>query len=85
MSNSIRGTISNFMDGGSPIDATWRVDLVGNVNTDDATISPLDNGALNAATLYGGSNTTVPTGISGEFDHTFSNGTVVGAFGATKQ
>jgi hypothetical protein len=91
VSNSIRGAISNFMDGGQSIDATWRVNLVGAIVTGvDAIVPPTgadavaDNGLV-SATIYGGDADTAPTAVSGEFDATFNNGEVIGAFGARKQ
>ena len=87
VSNSIRGTISNFMDGGQSIDSSWSVALQGSFNAGDGTINPLANGPLDAAKFYGGANDNdaVPTGIAGEFSHDFTNGEVIGAFGARKQ
>ena len=87
--NKISGMISNFRDGGSPIDATWRVKL-GAID-----FSTSNNGAFGGDTdlwsgqFIGGSGTTAadvtaPTGVAGEFTHEFDNGEVIGAFGATR-
>ena len=88
LQNRISGTISNFMDGGVPIDATWSVDL------DAINFSASTDGSFGgnnddwSGQFVGGSDGTTPKppdGVVGEFSETFSNGRVIGAFGATKQ
>ena len=53
VSNSVRGTISNFMDGGQSIDSTWSVALQGQIGS-NAAVTVAENSTLRAATFYGG-------------------------------
>ena len=83
--NRISGMISNFTANGAPIDATWRVKL------NEINFSASSDGSFGAdadawsGQFFGGTETTAPTAVAGEFDRTFDNGEVIGAFGATKQ
>ena len=87
--NRISGMISNFRDGDSPIDATWRVKLGAidfSSSTNGSFADPLDSWS---GQFIGGSGdsadvVTAPTGVAGEFTHVFDNGNVIGAFGATR-
>lgn len=99
--NSIGGTISNFMDGGQPIDSGWSVTLnriggaggsgsfSGGEFTGGTTAGGSAAGTWSGA-FYGdhaevGGATPQPSGVAGEFTAGFYNGDVVGAFGASKQ
>ena len=91
--NRIKGTISQFMDGGQLIDPAWSLSL--DRNDDDDNLSGGDfsgdtsgggpKGEWNGK-FYGGANdgTSQPTGVAGKFTGSFGNGRVVGAFGATQ-
>ena len=98
LQNTISGTISNFMDGDNPIDASWMVNLnKTNINSVGTTANGTTTGAgawnalfFGTAAIDGnlnkaGNQSTLPPHIAGRFDAKFSNGAVVGSFGATKQ
>ena len=103
--NSIGGTVSDFMDGGRPIDSGWSVTLnrigggTGGTGTFDAAAGTFTEGTTAGgdaagtwsgafygdATVGGNGVTPQPGSVAGEFTAGFHNGSVVGAFGATKQ
>ena len=85
---TVKGAITNFMHDGDPIDATWRVSLDGTISQNTGTFA---NPGNSVSGRFYGDDTAVdnveplPTGVAGEFNATFSNGHVIGVFGATKQ
>ena len=83
--DTIGGTISRFMHNGRPIDPAWRVTLEADLSlAGDGTFTGMANvdGDF-SGTFHGPSTDAMPTGVSGQFDTTFDNGNVIGAFGAT--
>ena len=94
--NSITGTISGFMDGSSVIDKDWMVTLEkgtiepGGGITAGVTKATGKDGDW-AGAFLGGSDTgqatdhVMPSAVTGTFDAHFTNGHVVGAFGAYEQ
>ncbi len=114
--NRVHGEITNFMSGGSPVDESWSVSLMGSADsgpgmkavsfdpsdlTDEVFVGNTagDKGApagkwegtfagptMKPAPTEGNPNNMAPIrpgGIVGEFNGNFTNGYVVGAFGAT--
>ena len=89
--NTITGTIDSFvLSGGEEND--WSVDLDGTITPSDATASGTANGEDGSfsANFHGpnvdaDSDPIQPHTVVGEFNSTFSNGSVAGAFGARKQ
>ena len=92
--NKISGTINNFMLSGHDQGPGWSVTLEPSAITPaDASVAPGvakgggDEGSY-SATFHGGDDTSgsavQPTSVVGEFNAFFSNGSVAGAFGATK-
>ncbi len=96
---SISGTVSNFRnDGSDMIDSMWSLSLnrakLGDGSTYTNTFTG-DTGSGDKGQWTGGffgpppagddANTDYPTGAAGEFTGHFSNGHVIGAFGATKK
>ena len=88
--NSITGTINNFMLSGHDTGPGWSVSLEKDTDTRDGTPSGVAKGGgaggNYSATFYGGNTTDdeAPDAIVGEFNAFFSNGSVAGGFGATK-
>ena len=95
--DSISGTIQNFMDNGQMIDAGWLVKLNKIQGTDNFNVTQgtftggetTGDGTWSGG-FYGVTDTnttphTLPSGVAGEFTAGFNNGSVIGAFGATKQ
>jgi|GEM_PF-3555217 len=93
---TIKGTISQLVDGGEAIDPSWTVEL------QEANIEAADTGAtFDGQTPRGGNwrggffgsgvstppNTAsdYPRGVAGDFIGHFENGHVIGAFGATRR
>ena len=100
--NRIWGTISDFRDGGSPIDSSWMVTLEradigenGIIGTEmqGVTKTTGDAGSMTpgkwGGEFLGGSGSAtpavMPSAVTGSFDAHFTNGHVVGAFGAYEQ
>ena len=77
--NMIKGAISNFMHNGAPIDNSWRVSLDGTYSSGTWTFTG------GSGTFYGPADGDQPTGVAGTFNNSFSNGRVIGGFGAEKQ
>ena len=88
--NSLTGTINNFMLSGHDQGPGWSVSLEKDADTADASASGVAKGGgadgTYSATFYGGDTTddAAPDSIVGEFNAFFSNGSVAGGFGATK-
>ena len=91
--NSISGTIDNFMLSGHDQGPGWSVSLE-QASTDGTGTDPHvddgvakgggDNGSY-SATFHGTADAdTQPSSVVGEFNANFSNGSVAGGFGATK-
>ena len=87
--NTIRGAVSNFMDGENMIDESWTVELM-RAKFDAATGMTTGNGAWTHS-FFGphqvsatDATAVMPSGVAGEFTGHLSNGHVAGAFGATK-
>ena len=91
---SIVGTITDFVDQrGSPIDSSWSVEL-GTVRFGSQQGDTLggategDQGLMGAwdGQFFGpvAVPSTLPSGVAGTFDAEFTNGTVIGSFGAEK-
>ena len=98
--DSISGKITDFRDyAGDPIDTRWTVLLnkIGGTDGVGTFAAGFTGGTTNAATtaddgtwsgqFYGdpGADNAHPTSVAGEFDASFNNGDVIGAFGATIQ
>ena len=94
--NAVMGTISDFRDGGDPIDPDWEVTLEWAKFDDIGAITAGTTKAAGSMTegewtgaFLGGDGTTSPTvmpsAVTGTFGAHFTNGDVVGAFGAHKQ
>ena len=93
---SISGTVENFMDGNMSLDG-WTVKLNEFTFEDDASVTKgTTEGSARRAPgawsiqFFGSSDavggvTPQPSGITGEFDANFTNGSVSSAFGAVKQ
>ncbi|MCY4131328.1 MAG: hypothetical protein OXF39_01630 [Nitrospira sp.] len=92
--NQIEGTVTNFMDGNTAISPNWTLKLnaapISDVTTAfNGSTTGRGNwmgqffGSPNAATTD--DDKEYPTSVAGEFTGHFSNGHVIGAFGATKQ
>ena len=86
--NTIEGTISDFdLDGGP--DNSWNVNVSASFTADGL----LENGVASGMTgnngslsgQFHGAADTVPSVLVGEFNSTFVNGTVAGAYGARKE
>ena len=83
--NSLTGTINKFVLSGGE-DQDWSVALKGNISTNDYGIemgTANGGGAEGSLTgqFYGGADEE-PGAVAGEFDASFSNGRVAGAYGA---
>ena len=95
--NMISGSITGFMDGeGNEIDETWAVTLERAAIADDGAITAgttkaagsMTEGKWTGAFLGGDSTvspTVMPSAVTGTFGAHFTNGDVLGAFGAHKQ
>ena len=94
--NKIEGTVTNFMDGGEMISPNWELKLNAATISADAT-GTFNKETVGGGTegnwigqFYGPDTTTTdeseryPGGVAGEFTGHFTNGHVIGAFGATK-
>ena len=93
--DTISGTIKNFMDGDNVVDAGWSVELM-QAETETGVFSgDATGGGSWSGTLYGevegdsdnvtdGMQSTLPSGVAGEFTAGFNNGDLIGSFGATK-
>ena len=85
--NTIRGTVSNFMDGENMIDDSWTLELMrakfgaNGMTTGGGTWSHSFFGPHLAAD---GTTAVMPSGVAGEFTGHFGNGHVAGAYGADK-
>ena len=97
---SITGSISNFMDGSEMINEQWvvnlnrpKADASTNISATAGTFSGVTSGGKlgSAAGTFSGmfhgpsADNVLPSSASGIFDGHFSNGHVMGAFGAHKQ
>lgn len=92
---TIKGTISQLVDGGEAIDPSWTVELQ-TANIEQATAGT-DPATFDGATPRGGNwrggffgatgdgATDYPRGVAGDFTGHFDNGHVIGAFGATRR
>ena len=98
--NSISGTVMNFMHGGEMIDGKWTVELMrAGFGGSDTTTNDTFTGATTGDGQWQGQFIgtvgtdaddtpavgTPPSGVAGEFNGHFTNGHVIGAFGATMQ
>ena len=96
--DKISGSITNFMDSeGNVIDPGWTLRLMTadiEVTATDATEGTFSGntsaGGKWSGNLYGAVDSAstpdkLPSGVAGEFTGAFTNGNVMGAFGATKQ
>ena len=99
--NAIMGTISDFRDGGDPIDPDWEVTLEWAKFDDTGVIGDTTAGMTKAAgsmtegewtgAFLGGDGSgapedhVMPSAVTGTFGAHFTNGDVAGAFGAHKQ
>ena len=96
--NSINGTVMNFMHGGEMIDGKWEVELMragfgtGDTTTDETfsgtttgTGATTGDGQWQGQFIGPTDDDAMPSGVVGEFNGHFTNGHVIGAFGATVQ
>ena len=99
--NAVMGTISDFRDGGDPIDPDWEVTLEWAKFDDIGVIGGTTAGTTKAAgsmtegewtgAFLGGDGSgateehVMPSAVTGTFDAHFTNGDVAGAFGAHKE
>ena len=86
--NTVTGTIDSFRLSGGESNA-WSVALKGDIDTAEGTASGTANGGgverMFNATFHGPTaDDTQPSSVVGEFNASFSNGTVAGGFGATR-
>ena len=90
----VDGTITNFMHGDQGIDANWELELNdAGFGTDDTTTDDRFTGTTTGdgvwrAQFFGfpapaDANDAMPSGVAGDFTGHFTNGHVIGAFGAT--
>ncbi len=91
--NSISGRITDFRDSdGASIDSAWRIMLnkiggIGGTGTFGVSEGVFTGGTTTGGGTWSGQfygTGDRPTGVAGEFDASFDNGEVIGAFGATK-
>ena len=100
LQHSISGTVMNFMHGGQMIDSKWMVELdraMFGANCGSATPACDDTDNIFKGTTNTGvgqwqgqfigpaADDAMPSGVAGEFNGHFTNGHVIGAFGATMQ
>ena len=91
LQNTVSGTIDNFMLSGQE-EQSWSASLArsAQIQTNTATGETMGYKGGKAGNYQvtfhggGGSENVQPTSVAGEFDAFFSNGSVAGAFGATK-
>jgi len=88
-SNTVQGSIHNFMDGSTPI-SDWKLTLQPVAAGDSTgaftgTAGPRDGTGRYRGQFYGGAASDAPAGAAGVFNSgdAFSNGRAAGAFGAT--
>ena len=90
--NSINGSISDIVDGnGDTVDEDWTVELLKTAIESNGSYEGDATGMGSYSGQFHGSSTAVenvvpmPSSTSGTFDAHFSNGHVLGAFGASRK